>query len=469
MFRRVPDIPVDPQDPFGQDRLNRRESAEILTRLISTAATPLVFAIDAGWGRGKTTFLRMWAAALVGEGFRCVHFNAWESDFSDDPLIPLVGEVRALAKENKSQADGNAKAAAIGRKLTKIGAQIVKRSIPVGVKIATHGLVDLDKAIEDDLSELSEKLATDAIEHYERDKATLRTFRSELAEFAKSVQTAGAAKPLVIFIDELDRCQPLFAIRLLERIKHLFAVPGIVFVLALDKTQLAAAGQAVYGGNFDADGYLGRFFDLEYQFPAAPLEQYVRFLWDTMGFEELVAKRRLHPNSGEAFRGLLSLAAVAFRLSLRDVGQVMGRCALALALGPQGAEPHAGILALLAVLKKGDPKRYDRLIQRKLPVTELLECLSDVVGPAVYQRRVYAAGLAGYVIAALSTPSEYETYVEDARTRGDTSRGTTEQSGYYGHLTSILASVSPPAFFDETVPATVKRLEIAERFRYEAD
>jgi predicted KAP-like P-loop ATPase len=31
-------------------------------------------------------------------------------------------------------------------------------------------------------------------------------------------------KPLIIFIDELDRCRPLYAIECLERIKHIFGI-----------------------------------------------------------------------------------------------------------------------------------------------------------------------------------------------------------------------------------------------------
>lgn len=67
----------------------------------------------------------------------------------------------------------------------------------------------------------------------------------------------------MFFIDELDRCRPTFAIELLERIKHLFDIQNIVFVLSIDKEQLEASTAAAYGSAINAPEYLRRFIDLE--------------------------------------------------------------------------------------------------------------------------------------------------------------------------------------------------------------
>ncbi|WP_081764293.1 P-loop NTPase fold protein [Sphingobium sp. Ant17] len=66
--------------------------------------------------------------------------------------------------------------------------------------------------------------------------------------------------PIFVVVDELDRCRPDYAIALLESIKHLFDVPGVVFVIALHGRQLTASIEAVYGAKFDATAYLRRFF-----------------------------------------------------------------------------------------------------------------------------------------------------------------------------------------------------------------
>ncbi|MFT7640583.1 MAG: putative KAP-like P-loop ATPase, partial [Pirellulaceae bacterium] len=88
---------------------------------------------------------------------------------------------------------------------------------------------------------------------------------SERLQFADLLrdasETAGNGKPVIVLIDELDRCRPNYSVDLLERLKHYFAVEGIVFVLAVDKTQLCHAINGVYGEKFDSSTYLPRFFD----------------------------------------------------------------------------------------------------------------------------------------------------------------------------------------------------------------
>ena len=68
-------------------------------------------------------------------------------------------------------------------------------------------------------------------------------------------------------IDELDRCRPPYAVELLEVAKHLFSVDYIVFVLAVNRPELAHSIRDLYGSGFDAAGYLRRFFDIDFRLP----------------------------------------------------------------------------------------------------------------------------------------------------------------------------------------------------------
>ncbi|WVV48879.1 P-loop NTPase fold protein [Pseudomonas sp. NA13] len=71
--------------------------------------------------------------------------------------------------------------------------------------------------------------------------------------------------PAFIFIDELDRCRPTYAIELLERVKHFFELEDCRFIVASDSTQLAHSVRAVYGEKFYSERYLSRFFDAEFR------------------------------------------------------------------------------------------------------------------------------------------------------------------------------------------------------------
>ncbi len=86
------------------------------------------------------------------------------------------------------------------------------------------------------------------------------SFEAKLTELIKS-NLPKIADRAVIFIDELDRCRPEFAIKVLEQTKTLFQQENIVVVYSTDITQLAHSLQGIYGPRFDGRKYLERFYD----------------------------------------------------------------------------------------------------------------------------------------------------------------------------------------------------------------
>ncbi len=87
------DIEIPKDNPFKHDCLDRKESVGILARLICSVQGPGVFGIDADWGNGKTTFLRMLHRYLVNNEVPVVSFNAWESDYVSDPFTAIATEL----------------------------------------------------------------------------------------------------------------------------------------------------------------------------------------------------------------------------------------------------------------------------------------------------------------------------------------------------------------------------------------
>ena len=104
---------------------------------------------------------------------------------------------------------------------------------------------------------------------------------------------------LVIFIDELDRCKPTYAIKLLERIKHYFNQEQITFVFSTNIQELNKTICSYYGQGFSADRYLDRFFNLRLQLPKVDVEQYFNYLqvFNTFGkLESILEEVVLHTN-----------------------------------------------------------------------------------------------------------------------------------------------------------------------------
>lgn len=330
MHFKPSEIVIDPKDPFAFDAFDRQEIVSAATRLITGLTGPFVIAIDSGWGTGKTTFIRMLKVCLEAEGHPCLHFNAWETDFAEDPLIAFVGELDGLMT---SVCPEESERQALIRKTKKITSAVAKRAAPALLKLVTFGAVDLQPETEKVLAELAGGVGTDAVENYLQEKAQIEEFHKELGTVLEAAKNFNKKLPVVIFVDELDRCRPLYAIELLERVKHLFNIEQAVFVVAVDKEQLGISLGAVYGHGFNSTEYLRRFFDLELKLSSVDSEKYGDGLMKRMGLEELFQARPDQTRDSDI---------AGFRDSFRFLSKV-------LALTPRAQEQYMGLLKLALV------------------------------------------------------------------------------------------------------------------------
>lgn len=79
---------------WDDDRLDRIQLAQQLTSLLHSIQQPFVISLDSPYGTGKSFFLHRWKRDLVQHGYFCVTFDAWKSDFSDDPLFAFIASVK---------------------------------------------------------------------------------------------------------------------------------------------------------------------------------------------------------------------------------------------------------------------------------------------------------------------------------------------------------------------------------------
>jgi len=369
---------VDPEDPFGNDILNRRESAAILTQLIESIDEPFVLAIDAGWGRGKTTFLEQWSAMLTLDGFHILKFNAWENDFASDPLVSFIGEMRAsLTSLGADSRNKEAIAETLERAKT-IGGKILKRSIPAAAKMLSAGLVSLDDFTEKAMAEAVSAIAEDQIENYVADKNTLAEFRENLRAFVDLIneQEASGGKPIIFCIDELDRCRPTYSIALLERLKHLFSVPGIVFVLAIDKDQIAHSICAMYGSKFDSHGYLRRFIDLDYRLPEPHGDAYSRYLMQEYQFDEYFSRPK-HGFAGAVLVEAFTMIADLFKLGLRTQDQIFSKLSIIFRTSAENERLFIHTLLFLLVVRHLNSDFYRSLEHRESTTEEAIQSIRE--------------------------------------------------------------------------------------------
>ncbi|NWF63405.1 MAG: hypothetical protein HXY38_03780 [Chloroflexi bacterium] len=149
---------------------------------------------------------------------------------------------------------------------------------------------------------------------------------------------------------------------MLERIKQIFSIEGIVFILGIDRTQLEQAVKAAHGDGIDTDGYLRRFVHFNVNLPEPTVEKYCKFLFERFKLQEVFSKRRTGPEESESLmRAFVSLAKT-YHFSLRVIEQCFTKINLVLRTTPTSERIFPFLLALLVAIKTEKPASYDLLL-----------------------------------------------------------------------------------------------------------
>lgn len=278
------------------DPIGRNQELGYLVRLLDANPEGLSVFLNGSWGSGKSYFVRQAelllralnpnlgdvdgltrqeAADIVGpngrpEGARTylpVHFNAWKHDAFGEPVLSLMCDI---ADMEGIRPDGSWDKKAFKDLLKNIARCVMKATLPAGAIDLTGEASDMLRAILD-----LYKPAEDPLEEY-RARKQLDTHVSDLIRKARAAAGDGnkPADAIVMFVDELDRCRPSYAIEVLESIKHLLVRPDVIVVFAVDATQLAEAIRGAYGTGYDAERYLRRFYDVPLRLPEVDMASF---------------------------------------------------------------------------------------------------------------------------------------------------------------------------------------------------
>ena len=357
---------VIPDDkPFKYDLLDRKDKAEVLTSLVSNIDGPCTMAVDAAWGAGKTTFLKMWEQHLRNEGFPVVEFNAWETDASGDPFLALTTEI---TEQLKVWTDSTV--ASRLHQTQFLAKKLFRRAAPGAIRAASGFIPIFGTEVGHALS----SYASEAMAGYFDQKQSAAQFKASLQELANSLRASSGNKPTIVLIDELDRCRPSYAIELLETAKHIFGVDNVVFVLAVNRTELAHSVRVLYGDRFEAEGYLRRFFDIEFRLPAPDREALIGNMLASLGIDEFLANSR--DQYARSHMPMVSQTLILFLsrsdLSLRSIGQAIHRFGVVLSSLGNSPQIYVRTLTVLTLLSAFDYSLYRRFVEHDVTDEETI-------------------------------------------------------------------------------------------------
>ena len=369
--------PLEPGIPtkktWRHDKLERRKIAEALTNLVYDQSESLVVSLNGGWGTGKTFLLTRWQQDLKNKEFEAIYFNAWEDDFCADPLVSIIGQLGKSLKARGGFKD-------ILKKIGKAAKPLIITSVLSVLKQTTN--IPFIPLISNFVKKMLKQFVNQPRKQYQEQRDSLDQLKKCLKDMADRIKTK-TKLPLVFIIDELDRCRPLFAIELLERVKHIFNVPNMVFVLGINRQELSKSVQAIYG-NIDTDGYLRRFLDLEFLLPQANAQDFCHhliiqyqlstFYNTTLGRDD---PKNIHSREfGDIWRYLPPFFN-DLNLSLRDIDW----CLRALAFAGKNIQQKNAIwplvIIVLLVLRVKDMELYQRFINKACRSSEVLNRLDQ--------------------------------------------------------------------------------------------
>lgn len=403
-FRILP-IEVPPNSPFANDNLDRRQIVEFVASIVTqTENRPLVLAIDSPYGTGKSTFVEMLNVTLTQQNFQTVHFNAWKADHVSDPLIAMVAALdRAVPRTPVS-------AETLDRVKAITGA-VVKKGIAIGAKFLTSGLLEVADEIEEAVADAAGDVAGDIIDSFEKEQEAIESFRIELGKVVAKLPDLDRNPTLVFFIDELDRCRPDFAMQLLERVKHMFDVPNLVFVLSVDKKQLEAVTAAVYGERIDAVEYLRKFIDLEFTLPRPAIKDFVNSTIKRAGLDAAFNARSV--SDKDSIVRFITFLASIYGMSLRSIERSIVRLKLVVATVPKNYEMNPVHVALLVVLRSVDKEMFDKLLGKRISPMNALEHFRSLPHAGTRLESRDGQILEAILISELFNNEELEKYLQE--------------------------------------------------------
>ena len=368
------DIEIPPTSPFLNCKLNRKKYADVLTTILTSYGDGFVLAIDNPWGTGKTTFIKMWQQELKNQEIRTIYFNAWENDFENNSLAALLSELKTI--ENKKDAF---------KPLLKKGTILAKNLIPALVKAIASKYIDIKEL--PNLIENTVKAGTEILEDeiniYTSKKEGIKDFKVELSKY---VQNGNNGKPLIFFIDELDRCNPNYAVEVLEQVKHFFSVSGIIFILSIDKQQLGNSIRGYYGSDqINADEYLRRFIDIEYSIPKPDTKEFCTYLYDYYNFDEFfqASERIKHNELREDKSNFITFSSNLFsdnKLTLRQQEKAFSHARLVMKTFPFNSYVFPSVFLLIIYTKFFKNGIYVKIQTKELTNQELINHLESLIG-----------------------------------------------------------------------------------------
>lgn len=303
-------------ETLSDDTIGRNIELSRFISILKHVHSCCSISLDGKWGSGKTFFVKQTQMLLNVENENAVdaysdfeairkciskykyfsssdatipqiavYYDAWENDNDEDPLLSLIFSILQCVNSEFKFTNG-------------IACVNVAGSIAEVLSGRRGDLLIKARKSEDPLAMIGQE----------------QSIRSKVDELLDALLLEQGSR-LVVFIDELDRCNPVFAVKLLERVKHYFCNDHITFVFSTNIDALQHTIKRFYGADFDASRYLDRFFDFRVSLPPVNLNRY----FASIDFDD----------SYESYDVLSGLVIKSLQMEMREIAKFISQLDIA--------------------------------------------------------------------------------------------------------------------------------------------
>ena len=376
---------------FQEDLFNRNQLVVNFVRMLSNAQGPLSVSLDGPWGSGKTFFVKQakmfidsidleedfWKQIRANmraedvariQDMIPVYYDAWQNDNDTDPILSIL---YSIVENDETQERANIP--------KKVDLEKVKKSLENILCLAADtGINPLASKVVKGVKGLAASwTGPELFSAYKKQQKANKGLRSAIEGFFVDIRESYCSainldekeqelgrKKIIVFIDELDRCRPDFAVRLLERVKHYADLPNVIFIMSTNLAELQYMIRNVYGDGFGAARYLDRFFDIHMMLPE---------------IQDKILFKRFNISSDRPEDVCLRAVVSLFKMSLREIYRYLKWYKIAQLPKSQSLNPDFKngwnlckyyIFPYMIALKLTDLSRYQLFISGNLKEAE---------------------------------------------------------------------------------------------------
>lgn len=190
--------------------------------------------------------------------FLVLRYNCWEYDYYDEPLVSLVATMQETIEVlTKKEPNKRSKLLTILKALGRTAKNLAFTYVDSKAKGIPSAYSNAYQEVSEEEKNKAQKKGADAYDGN-------LPFRTALRELRKILQDLAGESTVVLLVDELDRCLPEYAVRVLERLHHLFeGIENIQVIFSVDRKQLEHVVQELFGAGADTAAYLKKFISFE--------------------------------------------------------------------------------------------------------------------------------------------------------------------------------------------------------------